>query len=234
MAHPRQQVFERWQKVTVQASVLGLIDLLCHMYKPACVVDLGARGQGRGRIDGAYLRYCQSKTACRGIAVDRDGEGMDQQTLGFDFVGGDINCDAVRSTVMDLGPPDTAFLFNVLLHQLSWEQTLQNWSQLECLCIFGPRWTGDRSVRLLDNGKEWFDQQILKKLVGANYEATKTLLDSERAYEHIELWQWGISGEDLNSKLRSLDYNIVAHLVLGPYNGLEHFEVQAHIALKST
>jgi hypothetical protein len=178
------------------------------------------------------LRYCQQKTHCRGIAVDRDEDGMRNDTLGFDFVQGDINSDSVRATVLNIGPPDTVFLFNILLHQLSWQHTLEQWSQAECICVFGPRWDGDNSVRLLDYGKEWFDEHVLRKLVGANYEATKRLLDSEQAYQRIELWQWGITGQDLSEHLQSLGYEVAAQVLFGPHD-LEGFNVQGHIAFKS-
>lgn len=225
-----QSRFTRWQNCTLQTRALGLLDLLCRIVNPACVVDLGARGQGRGRIDGGYLRYLLHNQTRRGIAVDLDGDGMTGRSHGFHFVAGDINSPATIDEVERLGPPDTALLFNVLLHQLDWRQTLSHWSHLPCLCLFGPAWNEPESVRLLDQGRDWFHENILLPLKGeANYHGAIAILDGPDPYNRLELWQWGISRSDLENHLTDLGYHRLAAVDFGPHEAIGGFSWQGHV-----
>lgn len=224
--------FTQWNGCTVQTRVLALLDLLCRLTEPKCIVDLGSRGQGRGRINGGYLRYLLGSPGRRGIAVDLDGDGM-ESSKEFDFVLGDFNSPEIIERVQQIGPPDVALAFNVLLHQLDWKQTLRRWSHVPCLCIFGPRWNEPKSVRLLDRGREWFHDHLLLPLKQqANYEGAVKILNGPNPYERLELWQWGVSEADLLACLNENGYRCLAAVDFGPHEAIDGFDWQGHVLCK--
>src|SRR5262249_47727071 len=103
-----------------------------------------------------------------------------------------------------------------------------------CLCLFGPMWNEHDSVRLLDQGRDWFLENMLVPLKGeANYHGAVAILDGPDPYERIELWQWGLSRSDLENHLTDLGYKRLAAVDFGPHEAIANFSWQGYVVSKS-
>ncbi len=116
-----------------------------------------------------------------------------------------------------IGKVDVIYLFDVLLHQVkpNWDEILEMYAPItNHFIIFNPQFMRGNSIRLLDLGKDEYLKHIpledrsdilYKDLFKYMYQ--KHLKYKDRLWVDIrEIWQWGITTEDLCVKMKSLGF----------------------------
>lgn len=140
--------------------------------------------------------------------------------------------------VHKVGSVDAALMFDVLLHQVSpdWDTILDMYAQkVRCLLIYNQQWTGsEKTTRLLDLGeKEYF-----RNVPAGNYAEYNNLFekldqkhpDHDRPWRDVHhIWQWGITDDDLESKVAQLGYKLLYKKNCGRFGRLPNFENHAFI-----
>lgn len=219
-----------------------LIDFAISEYRARSFADLG----GVWGVDGGYTFYALEKlrTTCgggAGVLVDTDFTPVVRERLpGYPelrIIQGNFGDQA---TVDQVGDVDVVFLFDTLLHQVNpdWDQILGLYApHTKFFLIHNQQYTAERTVRLLDLGEEEYFRNAYR---GANVDREKPPYD--RLFEKLdeinpkhgrpwrdihEIWQWGITDDDLVAKLRSLGFTLDLFRNLGRFKDLERFERHA-------
>jgi hypothetical protein len=117
-------------------------------------------------------------------------------------------------TVAAVGQVDAVFLFDVLLRMVDpdWDQVLELYAPAtSSFVITNPQWGGDRTVRLIDLGRERYTEAV------PPWDAHRELFDrldhwhdgQERPYKDSNhVWQWGITEADLAAKMERLGFSL--------------------------
>lgn len=110
-----------------------------------------------------------------------------------------------------VGNVDALFLFDVLLHQVSpdWDTILDMYAKnVRCLLIYNQQWIGSTTtVRLLDLGEKHYFRNVPHSKLNKAYrdlfqKLDKKHPDHDKPWRDIpDIWQWGITDADLESKL---------------------------------
>jgi len=147
-----------------------------------------------------------------------------------------------KSVSQEVGPVDVVFLFDVLLHQVSpnWDEVLEIYShQTQCFAIFNQQWVGSNStVRLLDLGEDGYFKNVPHSKNEPTYEDLFQKLDQkhpnhDRTWRDVHnIWQWGITDEDLQSKMKSLGFQMQYYKNCGQIGNLNNFENHAFVFRK--
>ena len=143
-----------------------------------------------------------------------------------------------------LGAVDLVVLFDVLLHQVApdWNQILEMYAPVtRAFAIFNPQWTGSsETVRLLDLGEqEYFrnnphppDNELYKGLFS---KLDETYEEHQRPWRDIHnIWQWGITDEDLRKKMNELGFEEIHFRHYGPYGSLRNFDNHGFVFAKKS
>ena len=205
-----------------------------------CFDELGARSfadlGGVWGIDGGYARYTADvHSPERGVVVDENftDKYLDEErrlpNLSH-IVGNFGNHDIAQS----LGTVDVAIFFDVLLHQVDpdWHEVLALYAPVcQSFCIVQPQWNGPQTVRLLELGEADYMASIPRDDTahGSIYDGLFGRLDElneqrGRRWRDIhDIWQWGITDDDLTARMQSLGFGLRHFENTGPWRGLDRF-----------
>jgi Glycosyltransferase like family len=118
------------------------------------------------------------------------------------------------ATVSEVGKVDTILLFDVLHRMVGpdWDQVLELYAPVTgSFVITSPQWKGDTTVRLIDLGRDkysaavppWDTHRELFERLDDRFEG------QERSYrDSSHVWQWGITDEDLLTKMEQLGFSL--------------------------
>lgn len=184
---------------------LKLIDRVIGMNNITSFADLG----GVWGVNGAYSFYLLEKHSIAvGYLVDnhftnevlRKAGSHPQLTL----VKGDF---CIESTLDKIPEVDLVLLFDVLLHQVKWEDVCAYCSKKATfIVIHNPQWLREESVRLLNLGKEEYFRVVPHSEKRGYYE---NLFTKEGDRDCPGVWQWGICDGDLITTLDKMDFRLV-------------------------
>jgi len=221
---------------------LDLIDFIferCHP-APRSIADLG----GVWGVDGAYTFYTLGKyqldsaflvDARLNPAVSAKAKKFPQLKL-IEGIFGE------RRTHEKIAHADAVFLFDILLHQSkpSWDEILEIYSaKTRIFVIYGQQWIKtERSVRLFDLGREEYFRNVPHDPTEPPYVGLFENLDVklpnwDRPHrEKLDVWQWGITDNDLIETMRRLGFKMQYYKNFGPFEPLENFENHAFVFQK--
>jgi hypothetical protein len=141
-----------------------------------------------------------------------------------------------------VGHVDGIIMFDVLLHQVSphWDRILEMYAaQTRCFIIFNPQWVGSgHTVRLLDFGEEEYFKNVPHVSTEGPYNNLFQKLDQkhpvhEKTWRDAQnIWQWGITDTDLQTKVKELGFRLQYCKNCGQYGKLTNFENHAYIFSK--
>jgi hypothetical protein len=226
-----------------------LIDFSVSEYGARSFADLG----GVWGVDAGYTFYALEKLRASGgpgagVLVDTDFTAVVRERLPsypeLRIIEGNFGD---KPTVEQIGRVDAVFLFDTLLHQVKpdWDEILELYApHTNSFLIHNQQYTGVRTVRLLDLGEEEYFRNAYR---GANVDREKPPYD--RLFEKLdeinpkhgrpwrdihEIWQWGITDDDLVAKLRALGFKLDLFRDLGRFKDLERFERHAFAFSRDT
>jgi hypothetical protein len=211
-----------------------------------CFEELGSRTfadlGGVWGIDGAYARYAtEAHDPQCGVVVDEDFSERylehERQLPKLSHVTGNFGRREVAESV---GEVDTAFFFDVLLHQVGpdWDEILALYAPVaRRIAIVQPQWNGPQTVRLLDMGEAEYLAAIPKRddAHGSIYDGLFDRLDEineqrGRPWRDVhDIWQWGITDTDLIARMEALGFALRHQENIGPWQGLDRFREAAFV-----
>jgi hypothetical protein len=227
----------------------ALIDYVFDLCKnrPQSFADLG----GVWAVDGAYTFYALERySQTSAVLVDTDfTDATIQRARAFPMLRTIVGNFGNVSVMRSIGPVDSIFMFDVLLHQVSpdWDEILTMYSSISpCFLIYNPQFVAsEKSVRLLDLGEEGYFANVPRDRSHPIYSGL-----FERMYEiHPQhnrmwrdihsVWQWGITDEDLWRKMKDLGYIMQYYKNCGQWAGedkndkiLKNFENHAFVFVR--
>jgi hypothetical protein len=150
---------------------------------------------------------------------------------------GDFGTEAIAAEV---GNVDAVFLFDTLLHQVvaDWDHVLEMYSRYaRCLLIYNQQWVGPgRSVRLLELGEDEYFRNVPHARNEGPYEGLFAKLDTQhpgyanRKWRDVrDIWQWGITDDDLLKKVQALGYRLQFFVNDGNFGSLRNFQNHAFL-----
>lgn len=128
-----------------------------------------------------------------------------------------------------VGQVDAVLLFDVLLRMVDpdWDQVLELYAPTtSAFVITNPQWEGDKTVRLIDLGREGYLRAV------PAWDAHRELFDrldewyrgQDRHYRDANhVWQWGITDADLLAKMNELGFTLDHEWSLYPPADTEGF-----------
>ena len=151
-----------------------------------------------------------------------------------------LQCDA--SVVRSIGAVDVILMFDVLLHQVmpDWDEILRIYSSVSpCFLIYNPQFiASEKTVRLLDLGEQEYFANVphdrscptYRHLFEKMYELHP---QHKRIWRDIHnVWQWGITDDDLSRKLKDLGYVMQYYKNCGQWTGLRNFENHSFVFVR--
>lgn len=217
-------------------------DLIDHVFTecspaPRSFADLG----GVWGVDGAYTYYALKTYGIdRAVLTDTDlsaasiARAVEHPALSL--VEGNFGRPEIAERV---GEVDAIFLFDILLHQVDpdWDALLELYAaRTRYFVIFNQQWTGaGRRVRLLDLGREEYFKNVPHLAAEPPYTDLFEKLDTvhpqhQRVWRDVHnIWQWGITDEDLEEKMRSLGFRRLYYRNCGRFGSLPNTENHAFV-----
>jgi hypothetical protein len=135
-----------------------------------------------------------------------------------------------------IGPVDAVVLFDVLLHQVApdWDEVLAMYARVgSCLVISNPQLTSrTETVRLLDLGPQRYSQLVPPGTYPADlFERLDEVVPGRGCpwRDVHEVWQWGITDEDLLRTAEALGFEVAYSANLGRWRRLAEFEDHAFV-----
>jgi hypothetical protein len=206
---------------------------------PRSCADLG----GVWGVNGSYTFYAlETYKPDRAVLVDTDFTEIAleraRQFPQFQAVTGNFGDPAVAGQVGDV---DAVFLFDVLLHQVKpdWDEVLRLYAgRVKYLVILNQQWTKEKTVRLLDLGRdEYFhnvphrpDEPLYRTLFEQMYQINP---HHQRIWRDIHnVWQWGITDHDMFETAEKLGFSLQYYKNCGRFGNLENFEDHAFVFRK--
>ena len=163
-------------------------------------------------MNGAYSFYILSKyeVSKAFIVDDHFTEKVKKRSARYPqlrLMEGDFR---LKETFEKIGEVDLILLFDVLLHQVNWQEVLSFCTEkAHILAVYNPQFSGEKSVRLLDLGEEAYFNLVPHRKEGPYYEDLFTPLEQR---DSAAVWQWGISDKDLISTLNQLGFRLIYSL----------------------
>lgn len=203
--------------------------------------DLG----GVWGIDGAYTFYILRRYAIRrAVLVDTDVTArVREKAKRFDtlvLLEGDFGD---RSTVERIGQTDAVLLFDVLLHQVKpdWDEILEMYAaHTRCFVIFNQQFVaGENTVRLPALGKEQYFAYVPMDPDSPGYRNLFERPDeihpryNKRYGDVHNVWQWGITDNDLVAMLERLGFRLAFRKNYGQFSTFRAFENHAFIFVRA-
>ncbi len=209
--------------------------------RPTSFADLG----GVWGVQGAYTFYALERHQPEtGVLVDAKvtAEVMDKaaEHPQLQLVNGNFGTESIASKVSGV---DAIFLFDVLLHQVNpdWDRILEVYAETaKYLLIYNQQWTGEKTVRLLDLGRDEYFRNTPREPTDVLYRDTlyQDLFDKmhephpkhQRPWRDIySVWQWGISDADLIATVEALGFRLQYYKNCGRFGELPNFENHAFV-----
>jgi hypothetical protein len=193
-------------------------------------------------VNGGYAVYCADRGASAVVLVDFHStpEFLHEQRKrkNLSYLQGNF---ALPETAREVHGVDCVMLFDVLLHQVKpdWNAVLESYAPHTKLClIFNQQFTGPRTVRLLDNGFDWYFRHVPHTPVDTpEYQDLMEKTDElhpgysdGRSYRDVhDVWQWGITDQDLKNSMHDLGFQLVYEEDCGWWPGLEDIKNKAFV-----
>ncbi len=204
--------------------------------RPVSFADLG----GVWRVEGAYTFYALEKHRAQ-TAVLVDGaltaevmaKAAGHQRL--QLLNGNFGANSIAARVRGV---EAIFLFDVLLHQVDpdWDGILEKYAPTaNYLLIYNQQWTGEKTVRLLDLGRDEYFRNTPREPTDPGYDELFDKLDEPhpehgRPWRDIyNLWQWGITDADLLATAEELGFRLQYYKNCGRFGHLPNFENHAFV-----
>lgn len=137
-------------------------------------------------------------------------------------------------TLTEIGEVDAVLLFDVLLRLVEpdWDRTLELYAPItSSFVIANPQWEGDgETTRLIELGREKFLEAVPPW--GPHLELFDRLHEwhssQQRPYrDTTDVWQWGITNSDLETKMAELGFSLARQWDLHPVPGATGFTNKA-------
>lgn len=219
---------------------LDLIDFAFTSFKVSSFADLG----GVWGVDGGYTFYSLDKhNLTNAMLVDRYFTDITkEQSKNFSqlrLIQGNFGDELIAH---EIGQVDAIFLFDVLLHQVApdWDLILEMYAHhSRCLIIYNQQWIGSNAtVRLLDLGEDEYFQNVPVSRTEKPYDRLFQNLDQKHPdqgklwKDAQNIWQWGITDTDLQSKVESLGFRMQFFKNCGQEWNTKNFENHAYVFSK--
>jgi hypothetical protein len=142
-------------------------------------------------------------------------------------------------TVAESGQIDAIFLFDVLMRTVEpdWDQLLALYAPAtQSFVITNPQWEGERTVRLIEFGRERYVKSV------PPWDVHRELFDrldewhggQQRPYRNSNhVWQWAITDADLRAKMEELGFSLEREWNLGAPPGTEGFVNRTFVFTRS-
>ena len=141
--------------------------------------------------------------------------------------------------IAEIGNVDAVIFFDTLLHQVNpdWDEVLKLYaSNARHFIIFNQQFTAsEHTVRLLDLGEDEYFKNVPHARNEEPYQSLfRKMYDvhpqHKRIYRDIHnIWQWGITDEDLVARIKSLGFTMQLYKNAGRFGNLENFENHAFV-----
>jgi hypothetical protein len=224
----------RAESLLLNADKLRLIDLA--LKKGArSFADLG----GMWGVNGGYSVYCSDHGADRVVLVDfyATPEFLKEQSKRKNLRYIERNF-AVKEIADEVNGVDCVMLFDVLLHQVKpdWNEVLKYYAaHTRCLLIYNQQFTGTQTVRLLEQGKEWYlrhvphkgQAELYSELFERANEPDPGYSDGRTYRDTPDVWQWGITDHDLKRLMSELGFHVVYERDCGWWPEIEQIRNKA-------
>jgi hypothetical protein len=206
-----------------------LIDFACQRFNIRSFADLG----GVWNVDGGYTFYALHKGQIeRAFLVDTDfTDNVIKQKAAYpalQLVEGNFGSE---DTVRKIGKVDAAMFFDTLLHQVNpnWDQVLELYApQIKHFLIFNQQYiASEKTVRLLDLGEDEYFGNVPHTKNDEPYRSVFQKMyeihpQHQRIYRDIHnIWQWGITDDDLIAKMKSLEFKMQFYKNAGVFGWME-------------
>ena len=216
---------------------LALIDRAVRQLGARTVADLG----GVWRVNGGYAFHAAKRGADKVTLVDLsftpEVHGRKEKQPRVELFTANFG---LAETAERVGPVDAVLLFDVLLHQVrpDWDEVLGNWApHVKHFVVYNQQYTGPKTVRLLDLGREEYFQHAPHDITQQEYKdlferpnERHPFYDDGRTYrDQHGVWQWGITDEDLRRVMKSLGFTETFYKDCGPWPGLKNIQNRAFI-----
>ena len=223
----------------IRADKSNLIDYACDSFEIKSFADLG----GVWGVDGGYTFYILEKHKIeKAILVDTNfTEAVKERQKLFPQLTLIESNFGSYDTVNNVGKVDAIFLFDVLLHQVApdWDEVIRMYSNItQYFLVYNQQYIGPKTVRLLDLGEiEYFknvphtrEEEPYKSVMEKMYEIHP---QHNRIYRDIHnIWQWGITNNDLINVMKEQGYIEVYHENHGQWGELKNFQGHSFIFKK--
>lgn len=185
------------------------IDIIDFIFKYDKSITSFADLGGVWDIDGGYTFYILENynienaflldNIISNLTVSKASKNPQLKLLSIDF-----SSDEAVSKVSNV---DVIMLFDVLLHQVNpdWDEILTKYSAItKYFIIVNPQFPAEKTIRLLDLGKEEYYKQISKHVT---YEYSLLFTDrEEEVRDSPNIWQWGIIDADIKILMKKLNF----------------------------
>jgi len=208
--------------------------------RPRSFADLG----GVWDVDGAYTFYVLERyRPTSAVLVDTDfTDATMQKARAFPMLRTIVGNFGTASVMRSIGPVDAIFMFDVLLHQVSpdWDEILGMYSSIaSCFLIYNPQFiASEKTLRLLDLGEEGYFANVPRDRSHPLYKALFEKMyemhpQQGRIWRDIHnVWQWGITDDDLCRKMKDFGYVMQYYKNCCPYGRLSNFENHAFVFVR--
>ncbi len=225
----------RKKAAPLNADKLTLIDYAFSHLGARSFADLG----GVWGVEGGYAFYAldQYKPE-RAVMVDGDPSDLFlQKARGYpslEFIEGNYGDPAIARQVSGV---DTIFLFDNLLHQVrpDWDEVLEMYGAADTLLVFNQQWRGEQTVRLIELGEDEYFRNVPHQKDESPYNNLFAKLDTLNADHNrpwrdvFNIWQWGITDDDLLARAKHLGYRLAYYKDCGPFGRLPNCSNRAFV-----
>ncbi|HWF51784.1 MAG TPA: hypothetical protein VG294_14185 [Solirubrobacteraceae bacterium] len=136
----------------------------------------------------------------------------------------------------DVGKVDAIVMFDVLLHQVApdWNEVLDLYAPNTGVFVLAGPWyrEGESSIRLLDLGEERYRATVPAQDTHEGLFARLEEINPRRGRrwrDVHDIWQWGITDEDLRGHMRALGFALVHYENVGSWRSLPSFDNAAYV-----
>ena len=233
----------RGYNIYVNRDKLRLIDRAFSLVDPTArsFADLG----GVWKVNGAYTRYTlRSFSIDRGVILDTGYPQTVQRQLSrfpkLSVLQGDFTA---QELIEQVRPVDLVYFFDVLLHQANpnWDEVLTAYAGVtRCFVIFNQQYIKSKeTIRLTNLPLEQYMQLVPtgRETIYRNVYAHKSEIHPTYAKpwgDIHNIFQWGITDEDLRSLMKCLGFTEVYYCNHGRFSNLPAFENHAFIFARNS
>jgi hypothetical protein len=218
----------------LDALKLDALDVAHRRFRLRSAADLGAVWA----VDAGYTFHLADRAGVESVvAVDDDFTPTATRAAGLRdnvrLLRGNFGDPAIAAQV---GKVDAIVMFDVLLHQVSpdWHEVLELYAPNARAFVLAGPWYNESaaSVRLLDLGEERYlatvpsqdtHEGLFERLHEINPRRGRPWRDVH------DIWQWGITDEDLRRRMRSLGFSLAHFENHGAWRSLPSFDNAAYV-----